>query len=114
MLDYADIGKRLQYARRQSGYTQDEVEKLLGINRVLISNIENGKSKIDSIMLKNFADLYGFSIEYFLESERENDNDLVYFRADEINKHEQEVINKTRKILFNFIQLKEISIEEVW
>lgn len=113
MLSYIDIGKRLQVARRQSGFTQDDVEEQLGINRVAISNIENGKSKIDSITLKKFADLYGFSIEFFLESEEEHEETSVFFRADEVNKYEQKVVNNVRKILFNYTELKEINVQEV-
>lgn len=113
MLSYVDIGKRLQNARKQSGLTQSDVESRLGINRVIISNIENGKSKIDSIMLKRFADLYGFSVEYFLELEKDYDYDLIHFRADEINVYEHAIVNNVRKILFNYIQLKEILNEEM-
>ncbi|NLG89005.1 MAG: helix-turn-helix transcriptional regulator, partial [Clostridiaceae bacterium] len=93
MLSYVDIGKRLQNARKQAGFTQEDVEKQLNISRVMISNIENGKSKIDSIMLKKFADLYGFSVEHFLTCEEEQDNAGVFFRTDELNEYEYKVVN---------------------
>jgi len=113
MLSYVAIGKRLQSARKQAGFTQEDVEKQLDISRVMISNIENGKSKIDSIMLKKFADLYGFSVEYFLAYGEEQDDAGVLFRTDELNEYEFEVVNNVRKILFNYIQLKEILNEEI-
>lgn len=113
MLSYADIGERLREARKQSGFTQEDVERKLNISRVTISNIENGRSKIDSITLKRLADAYGFSVEYFLESEEEHEDVSIFFRADEVSAHEQEIVNWVRNILFNYIQLKEIYLEEI-
>lgn len=113
MLSYADIGKRLQKARKKSGFTQEDVEKYLKISRVMISNIENGKSKIDSIMLKKFADLYGFSVEYFLNNEVEEDEAGVLFRTDALNEYEYEFVNRVKKILKNYIYMKEILGEEI-
>jgi transcriptional regulator with XRE-family HTH domain len=112
-LSYADIGRRLQKARKDTGYTQEDIEEHLGINRVTISNIENGRCKIDSITLKKLADFYGYSVEYFLELEDEHEDLAIAFRNEARSEKEQTIINWVRKILFNYSALKEIYHEKV-
>lgn len=113
MVSYKSIGRRLQSARKQSGLTQDDVENTLGLNRVTISNIENGKSKVDSITLKRFADLYGYSVGYFLEPENNDNKMSVFFRADSANPEEREIVKRVENILFNYNQMKEVYLEEI-
>jgi len=110
-LTFEEIGKRLKKARESSGFTQSDVEELTGINRVTISNIERGQKKIDSLLLKKFARLYGYSLMYFLEEPEEFEEVSIAFRAEELNDEEKENINWTKKILFNYNDLKEIKKE---
>ncbi|PUU87789.1 MAG: XRE family transcriptional regulator [Halanaerobium sp.] len=107
-LTFTEIGKRLKEARESSAFTQSEVEELTGINRVTISNIERGQKKIDSLLLKKLADLYGYSLMYFLEEPEEFEEISIAFRTDGLNDKEKENINWTKKLLFNFNDLQEI------
>ncbi|TIL83162.1 MAG: helix-turn-helix transcriptional regulator, partial [Mesorhizobium sp.] len=43
---------------------QDEAADAVGISRSAISQIENGRRKVDAVELGNFARLYGQTIEY--------------------------------------------------
>lgn len=110
-LTFADIGGRLRKAREESGFTQTDVEEMTGINRVTVSNIERGHKKIDSLLLKKFANLYGYSLMYFLEEPSDHQELSISFRRESLNKEETESVTWAKKILFNFSDLKEISEE---
>ena len=110
-LTFVEIGKRLKEARESSGLTQSDVEEMTGINRVTISNIERGQKKIDSLLLKKLADIYGYSLMYFLEEPEEFEELSIAFRTDGLDEKEKENINWTKKLLFNFNDLKEIKKE---
>lgn len=110
-LTFIEIGRRLKEAREAAGFTQTDVEEITGINRVTVSNIERGKMKIDSLLLKKLADLYGYSIMYFLEEPEQYQELKIVFRSDEIKTVEKEGVNWAKKILFNYQDLKEIRKE---
>jgi transcriptional regulator with XRE-family HTH domain len=101
-LTFEQIGRRLKEAREAAGFTQTEVEEMVGINRVTVSNIERGKMKIDSLLLKRLADLYGYSLMYFLEEPEEHQKLTIAFRSDGLSEEEKEGINWAKKILFNY------------
>lgn len=45
------LGKRLNYARRQKGYTQDSLAEAIGVSRGVIFNLEKGKSTPQTIVI---------------------------------------------------------------
>ena len=111
-LTFEQIGRRLKEAREDTGLTQMDVEDMIGINRVTVSNIERGKIKIDSLLLKKLADLYGYSLMYFLEEPNEHQELTIAFRADGLSEEEKVGVNWAKKIIFNYSDLKEIEKEE--
>lgn len=66
---YRAIGQRLQKARERTGFTQEQAAKLLGTARGQLSYYENGRREVDIVSLAKLADLYGYSIHYFLDPE---------------------------------------------
>jgi transcriptional regulator with XRE-family HTH domain len=111
-LTYVEIGKRLKKAREASSFTQTEVEEMTGIDRITVSIIERGQKKIDSLLLKKLADLYGYSLMYFLEEPEEFEEISMAFNTDDLSNKEKENIKWTKKLLFNFNDLLEIMIED--
>ncbi len=90
----------------------DDIACLNDINgKVKAVNVENGKKKIDSLLLKKLADLYGYSIMYFLEEPEEHQELSIVFRTENLNNQEKEGVNWAKNILFNFNDLKEIKEE---
>lgn len=59
---------RLRNIRKERGYTQQEVAEALHIGQNTLSNIENGKSKLDVDLLAKFADFYNVDIQELLKS----------------------------------------------
>jgi len=65
--EYKKVIKRLKKARQESGLKQIEVAEKLGKPQSYISKIEQGERRIDVVELKEIADVYKKSIEYFIK-----------------------------------------------
>lgn len=61
------ISKKLKQIRKQKGLSQEEVQKLTGINRNNISRYENGKREPNINTLKKLAKAYNIDIIVFFE-----------------------------------------------
>ncbi|QND64705.1 helix-turn-helix transcriptional regulator [Mesorhizobium loti] len=61
---WQEIGERLRKAREYQELKQEDAADALGIPRSAISQIENGRRKVDAVELANLARLYGQAIEY--------------------------------------------------
>lgn len=62
------IGKRLAYLRAESGFTQEDIQKLTGINRTTYSKNESGKAAPSLGNLHIFAKMYGVSLDYLCDN----------------------------------------------
>ena len=62
---------RLKEIRKQFGKTQDDIAKVIGMNRASYSNIESGKRETDYQTLLTLADYFGVSVDYILGREQE-------------------------------------------
>ena len=67
-----NLGKKLKKAREQNRLSQKDVAKYLNVNEKQISYYENGSRKVNIVILTKLADLYGYPISYFLESNDQN------------------------------------------
>ena len=63
--DYQFVIRRVREARREAGMTLKDVADALGRPVSFVSKCELGERRIDPIDLKEFADLYGKSVDYF-------------------------------------------------
>ncbi|GAB4308999.1 MAG: ImmA/IrrE family metallo-endopeptidase [Candidatus Bipolaricaulota bacterium] len=57
--DSFSLGERIKRARQLAGYTQTEVAELLGKSRSTIAEIEGGRRRVDSLLLRDLASLFG-------------------------------------------------------
>lgn len=57
---------RLKYLREESGKTQSEVAKFLGITNQAYSFIEKGQRRLSSKMLEQLANYFDVSTDYIL------------------------------------------------
>lgn len=107
------IGEKLQVARKTIGFTQEYVANRLGVSRGKIIKIEKGDVEVDLSTLSRLADIYGYSLEYFVDfKENDTDQSLSFaFRSVEITEQEAEILAWGNKILTNIRALDEI-IEE--
>ena len=62
-------GQRLKELREQSGYSQEELAKLLGTSRSRIGMYEQGRRQPDFEMQEAIADLFNVTIDYLFKRE---------------------------------------------
>ncbi|WP_246224859.1 helix-turn-helix domain-containing protein [Lentilactobacillus kribbianus] len=66
---------RLEDLKEQSGLTQTEIAKRIGIDRTAYSKIKNGTRKLSSSEAKKLANLFNVSTDYLLgESSKTSDS----------------------------------------
>ena len=54
-----ELGRRLKRAREAAGYTQEQAAELLGLSRPTLADIEAGRRRVDTVLLRRLATLYG-------------------------------------------------------
>jgi len=65
--DYKFLIKQLKKARIEACLNQKEVANKLNRTQSYISKIESGQLRVDVIQLKELAELYKKSLDYFLK-----------------------------------------------
>lgn len=61
------LGARLRGAREAAGFTQEDAAAVLRVSRPTVSQIETGRTRVDSLVLRQLATLYRRPIESFFE-----------------------------------------------
>ncbi len=64
-----EIGQRIAVLRKNKGYSQGELAKMLNISRPSLTQIELGKRNLSVIELKEAADIFSVSIDKLLAPE---------------------------------------------
>ena len=65
--EYKNLFKKLKQARMESGLDQIKVAKKTNRTQSYISKIETGQIKIDVIQLKQLAEIYKKSLDFFIK-----------------------------------------------
>lgn len=60
------IGERIKYSRQQQEISQEELAKKIGVNRAVMSRIENGTRPVRDIELSALADAFGVTTDFIL------------------------------------------------
>lgn len=102
-LTYEAIGQRLKTARDNLGLSQHQVADYLKVNREYISYYETGKRPIDTLTLSKLANLYGYSLSYFLCLDDLTSKPLVSaaFRAQDLSPGDLNTIAWVKKFTSN-------------
>ena len=96
MKDVAQIiGKRLAVLRDESGFTQEEIQKLTGINRTTYSKNESGKAAPSLANLRIFSKLYGVSLDFLCDIDDRNKVTL-YDSSKNMTKEEKMLVSYYR------------------
>lgn len=113
-LTYEKIGQKLKEARKTSGFTQEQVAKYLDLKRENVSYYETGTRQIDTITLNKLAELYGYSLMYFLnqDSVDEEAGVATAFRASGLSNEDLKVVTWARKFAQNLDSLSELLEEK--
>ena len=79
-----NIGQRLRFARESRQITQEAASTVLGLQRSAISLMESGQRQVSTLELTRLADLYGQSVEWFVNPNipvKPEDPVVALFRA---------------------------------
>jgi transcriptional regulator with XRE-family HTH domain len=102
----AAMASRLRAARLQSGLSQGQVAKLLGLHRPTISELEAGRRKVSAEEVSRFAALYNVSVPWLMKLESEMPNPAVELAARELAKLKKEDLNTVLNVLKSFQKAK--------
>ncbi len=80
------LGERIKGLREEFGYSQAQVAKVLKINRVSLSQIENGERKVSAQELSAFSKLFNLTTDSILDLEREIHVELL---MDEVSEKQE-------------------------
>ncbi len=96
------VGEKLKKARESCGLTQMQVAQYLGIKRELISYFENCTRPLSLAKLTKMADLYGYSIGYFINEEEVSEEPIsLSFRTANIKDEDLEIIAQVKRFANN-------------
>lgn len=65
-MSYKTIGKQIQLAREEAGYSQEQLAAKIGCSQSTLSNYEKGKRRIYLAQLEKIAEVLGRPVEFFL------------------------------------------------
>ena len=82
-----EIGDRISQLRKNKGYSQDELAKLLGISRPSLTQVELGKRNLSVIELMKIADNLSISIDKLLSSDFKIDD--LELESDEVEESQE-------------------------
>jgi transcriptional regulator with XRE-family HTH domain len=61
-----ELARRLRETRAYLNFSQQYVSEQTGLTRSAVSEIENGRRRVESLELKRLSRLYGYPSSYFL------------------------------------------------
>ena len=101
------IGKNISLLREKFNFTQDQVAEFLGINRVQLAYIENGKRDATVEMLNKLSDLFNVELSTLLEEDEQfrDVNIALAYRSEELTNEDLVQVASFQKIVKNYIKL---------
>ena len=99
--------------REKAGLTQEEAAARLGIDRSVLSKIENGKYELNSIVLFKMAKYYNTSADKILGIKfTENEMNFAFRNFKYLDDESKRVLLKIEKIVKNMAFLESVDIEK--
>jgi transcriptional regulator with XRE-family HTH domain len=68
-MGFKEIGRKIQKAREESGMTQVDLSRSLGITQAALSNYELGKRRLYLHQIEQIASLLGKRLDFFISEE---------------------------------------------
>ncbi len=108
----SSVGGKLQALRQRYNLSQENLAAFLDISRPMISYYETGERQIPLEHLEKLADFFGVDTYDFLDESTENQQTMVAFafRAEELLPEDMKSIAAFRKVVKNYIKMKEVTV----
>ena len=73
------LGERLNYARKQKGYTQDSLAQTIGVSRGVIFNLEKNKTEPQAIVINAVCQILKINKEWLTDGtgDMESGNSMI-------------------------------------
>jgi transcriptional regulator with XRE-family HTH domain len=101
MLNFELIGKRFNELRNKSGFTQSQIAEYLGVDQSYISKCEKNERQFSVDVLEKAAELFGCTMDYFVDESYEFAQMPIALRAKSITTEDLNTIAAMNKIALN-------------
>lgn len=101
---------KLKKLRENNGLTQEEVAKIMGVKREIISYYENGKREIPVTNLQKLFNFIGIELDDFKNENYERKIQVAYRREDISDENFEQVIWLNRFVM-NLEKVKKLNKE---
>lgn len=106
-IDYSKMSQILKKARIINGFSQKDIAQALGTTTTYISNIENGKAKLNLQVIIAYSQICCFSIDHLVDSvcipPKENTLDIldykIYMKVKNLSKEDKTKLIKIINVL---------------
>ena len=101
------IGANLKALRGATGYTMEQVARLIGIERSAYANYESGTREMPLRLLEKAADLFGVELALLFEKDNQAVDSMLLtaFRVDELNDNDLAEVTHFKRIVKNYLKL---------
>lgn len=101
------ISANLKALRSATGYTMEQVARMIGVERSAYANYESGMREMPLRLLEKAADLFGVELALLFEKDNQAvDNMLLTaFRVDELNDDDLKEVAHFKRIVKNYLKL---------
>lgn len=104
----AVVYEKLKRMREEAGLRQEQIAEFLGVTQTYISKIETGERNLTVDQLERLANLYGYSLSSFVNTQDDIRPMQFAFRASEVSQKDLEVIADVGRIAINSRFMAEI------
>ena len=101
MLNFELVGNRFSELRNRSGFTQSIVAEYLDVDQSYISKCEKGERQFSVDILEKAGELFGCTLDYFVNESSEFEEMPIAFRAKSVTAEDLKTIAAINKIALN-------------
>jgi len=101
MLNFELIGERFSELRKKSGFTQTQLSEYLDVDQSYISKCEKNERQFSADVLEKAAELFGCTMDYFVNESCEFVQIPIALRAKNITTEDLDTIAAMNKIALN-------------
>ena len=101
------IGANLKALRSATGYTMEQVARIIGIERSAYANYESGMREMPLRLLEKAADYFGVELAMLFENDnRAVENMLLTaFRVDDLDDNDVKEVMHFKRIVKNYLKM---------
>ncbi|NMB26776.1 MAG: helix-turn-helix transcriptional regulator [Tissierellia bacterium] len=101
MLNFELIGERFSELRKRSGFTQTQLSEYLDVDQSYISKCEKNERQFSADVLEKAAELFGCTMDYFVNESCEFVQIPIALRAKNITTEDLDTMAAMNKIALN-------------